>query len=178
MEREGEREVCSWLRACVHPPARTQAHLPTPGAFSLMAWTGFSLHHDGFIKPVYSPFSTAGHHSHLYSLSQNSRAAEATVCETWSSVRVRMYNGFITNPPALSIIHLSGCVVRVSALKPAGCGFVSKPNQMKVFLPLSFKLIIIRTGCGYSSNSVKSIIYLFPFSKSAVENHLNVRDAI
>jgi hypothetical protein len=126
VEREGEGEVCSWLRACVHPPACTQAHLPTPGAFSLMAWTGFSLHHDGFIKPVYSPFSTAGHQSHLYSLSQNSRAVEATVCETWISVRVRMYNGFITKSQR-SPLFISGCVVRVSALKPVGCGF-SKSN--------------------------------------------------
>lgn len=69
-------QQCSRVWASIQPPARTPAHLPTPGAFSLMAWTGFSLCHDAFIKPVYSPFSTAGHLSHLHSLIVISQASE------------------------------------------------------------------------------------------------------
>lgn len=46
------------------PSTHTPAHLPTPEARSLMAWTGFSLHQHAFIRlSLFCLFSTAGQSS-------------------------------------------------------------------------------------------------------------------
>lgn len=44
-------------------------------------------------------------------------------------VSARMHSTFTTNPIAFSIIHLSGCVVRVCAMKLVSCGLVSRQNN-------------------------------------------------
>ena len=56
---------CSWgTGSHPAPSTHTPAHLPTPEARSLMAWTGFSLHHRAFIRlSLFCLFSIAGQSS-------------------------------------------------------------------------------------------------------------------
>lgn len=69
-----KKELClaqlsssSWISMGVlpAPSTHTAAHLPTPKAFSLIAWTGFSLFHHAFIRAFIPSVFFHGWANHL-----------------------------------------------------------------------------------------------------------------
>lgn len=155
-----EGQQSSWMQASFQPPARTPAHLPTPGAFSLMAQTGFSLCHDAFIKLVYSLFSTAGHRSHLCSLTAISQAAQSL--EDMEAVFQCGFIALLLQIPLQSPFFITE-VVLLGAMKLGGCGLI------RYFLQ-AFLLQLYKYRPRLSFTGLDNCVSLFKLIQSIITN--------